>query len=568
MTVSERDASWPFEHPLAAENAELRQQLADVTERLEEAEEALRSQRDDGVDAFVVGGQADSRVFTLPAADSYYLQLAQEVANAGTWDWDLATSRLTISEGMRDLLRVAYDHPVDLAALREAVHPDDRARVERHAEDFLRDRRGDHYDEFRIRRSDGAVRWVACKARRLMALDPGSDRIIGINIDITEARALQDALRETDRKKDEFLAMLGHELRNPLSPLTTAAELLRMEADNPAGVRELAEMVARQTEQLGRLIDDLLDVSRVTRGLFQLKRETIDLREVLQAAIDTSRAAIEGNRHAFTTRISADPVLVSGDRIRLTQVVGNLLINAAKYTPAGGAIALELTVEERQAVVRIRDNGVGIPPEMLQKIFGLFMQVDSSNTRSQGGLGVGLALVRTLVELHDGRALAESPGVGHGSVFTIRLPVAEAPGSSAVVPRAPRNLPSRRILVVDDNESAAYLLGRLLGKLGQEVRTANSAEAALEALDQFAPEIVISDIAMPGVSGYDLARRIRNLKLPQQPVLCALTGYGQPNDREAAMSAGFDQHLTKPAGLPALRALLQSIDLEEEGSAG
>lgn len=568
MTSPESQDFSSFEPPLAAENAELRQQLADLTDRLEEAEEALRRQRDEGVDAFVVGGQADSRVFTLPAADSYYLQLAQEVANAGTWDWNLATSRLTISEGLRKLLQIPYDQPVDLVWLREAIHPDDRGHVERHAEEFLRERKADYYDEFRIRRSDGSVRWLACKGRRLMALDPGSDRIIGINIDITEARALQDALRETDRKKDEFLAMLGHELRNPLSPLTTAAELLRMEADNPVGVRELAEMVARQTEQLGRLIDDLLDVSRVTRGLFQLKRETIDLREILQAASDTSRAAIETHRHVFTARVPAEPVLVSGDRIRLTQVVGNLLINAAKYTPAEGAIVLELAAEGRQAVVRVRDNGVGIPPEMLQKIFGLFMQVDSSNTRSQGGLGVGLALVRTLVELHDGRALAESPGVGRGSVFTIRLPLAEAAGASTVVARAPRNLPSRRILVVDDNESAAYLLGRLLSKLGQEVRTADSAGAALEALDQFAPEIVISDIAMPGVSGYDLARRIRNLKLPRQPVLCALTGYGQPNDREAAMAAGFDQHLTKPAGLPALRALLQSIDVEDAGSVG
>jgi len=547
------------ESPLVRENLDLRDRLNEVTERLDEAEATLDSLRTGQGGAFVVGSESDSRVFTLGAADSFYLQLAQEVASAGTWDWDPAQSQLSISDGLRLILKMDLSAAVGLAAARGVVHPDDLPRVERRVAEFVEKRGTDFYDEFRVRRPDGSTRWLACKGRLLRGLERSSDRVIGICIDITEERALQDAAREANRRKDEFLAMLGHELRNPLSPLTTAAELLNLEAENPEQVRELARMVMRQTDQLRRLIDDLLDVSRITRGKFQLQRELVDLRDVLTAAIDMSRSMIESAGHRLAVDDPGRPVVVDGDRVRLTQVVGNLLINAAKYTPRGGTIRLALGEREGRASIVVGDNGIGIPREQLGLVFGLFTQLDSSDTRSQGGLGVGLALAQTLVGLHGGTISAESEGPGQGSRFTVLLPPAS--GAASAVPQTPVSKPIKRyrILVVDDNASAVHLLSQLLRKLDQEIFAAESAAAAMEALTVFQPDVIISDIAMPGVSGYDLARGIRSLHLPKQPILVALTGYGQESDRQTAIAAGFDRHLTKPVALAVLRDLLMSF---------
>ncbi len=547
------------EHPLVRENLELRERLNEVTERLDEAEATLDALRTGQGGAFVVGSESDSRVFTLGAADSFYLQLAQEVANAGTWDWDHAHARLSISDGLRLILQMDLSASVALADVQKIIHPEDLPRAQRRVVEFLENRDVDFYDEFRVRRADGTTRWLACKGRLLRGLERSSDRVIGICIDITEERALQDAARDTNRRKDEFLAMLGHELRNPLSPLTTAAELLNLEAENPEQVRELARMVTRQTDQLRRLIDDLLDVSRISRGAFQLKRELLDLREVLTAAIDMSRSMIENASHKLEVEESGRPVVVDGDRVRLTQVVGNLLINAAKYTPPQGTIRLTLAEEAGRASIVVRDNGIGIPQEQLATVFGLFTQLDSSDTRSQGGLGVGLALAQTLVGLHGGTIAAESEGPGTGSRFTVQLPVASGAASAASQISAAKPLKRFRILVVDDNASAAHLLSKLLQKLDQEICAAESASAAMEALTVFQPDIIISDIAMPGVSGYDLARGIRALHLPKQPILVALTGYGQESDRQAALAAGFDRHLVKPVALAVLRDLLMSF---------
>jgi signal transduction histidine kinase/ActR/RegA family two-component response regulator len=376
-----------------------------------------------------------------------------------------------------------------------------------------------------------------------------------------ESALVFDDLRLADHRKDHFLATLAHELRNPLSPLTAAAQLLAADPGDAAQTAELAAMMARQLDQLRRLIDDLLDVSRISSGKLMLRRQPVLLAEIIAAAVDSARPLMQSARHQFDVRVEDDRLVVFGDKVRLAQIVGNLLVNAAKYTPSGGHVELAVSATDRHAQIRIADDGIGIAPEMLGKIFGLFTQVDSSNTRAQGGLGIGLTLAKTLVELHGGTIAAESRGPAQGSAFTVTLPLADATllaaGGEETEEHAP--LPTFHVLVVDDNHSAAHLLSRLLEKLNQVVCVAHSAAEALEALPKFVPDILISDIAMPGASGYELARRVTQLPLARKPVMIALTGYGQESDRQEALDAGFELHLTKPIGLPALRNLLRML---------
>lgn len=379
--------------------------------------------------------------------------------------------------------------------------------------------------------------------------------------EIAERKRAEEALREADRLKDEFVAMLAHELHNPLAPLSAALQLYELDANTPEQKLELREMMSRQVEQLVRLIDDLLDVSRISRGKLNLRREPTSLAEVVNTALDVSRPMIEAARHQLRLSLPAAELILDGDKVRLSQIVSNLLINAAKYTPHGGLIELQVQAENSQVAIVVRDNGVGIPREMLTAVFELFTQVDSSHTRTHGGLGIGLTLVKTLVEMHGGTIVARSAGPGCGSEFSVRLPLAR-PGITTKPPEAmpplsaTKTVPANRILIVDDNESAGYLLGRLLQKLGQHVHTVSSASAALEVVDSLKPDILISDIAMPGMSGYELAGEIRSREAGPQPTLIALTGYGRDTDRQQAREAGFDHHLTKPVDLQALEQLL------------
>jgi CheY-like chemotaxis protein len=320
-------------------------------------------------------------------------------------------------------------------------------------------------------------------------------------------------------------------------------------------------MMAQQLEQLVRLIDDLVDVSRITSGKLRLRPEPVYLADVAQSAIDLSRPMIEAAHHQFEISLPHEPLLVQGDKVRLAQIVSNLLINAAKYTPQQGRIELDVRREGSNAVIAVRDNGIGIPPEMQTRIFDLFAQVDNSATRTCGGLGIGLTIVRTLVELHGGTISAASQGSDKGSQFTVRLPLA---GRLPVASQPPvsadheQPLPNLRVLIVDDNQSAAHLMSRLLQKLGQDVYVAASGAEALARLPEVTPDLVISDVAMPGMSGYDLARQIRTLDLPWRPYMVAITGYGQDSDRQEALAAGFDQHLTKPVGVGMLAQLVRS----------
>jgi signal transduction histidine kinase len=382
-----------------------------------------------------------------------------------------------------------------------------------------------------------------------------------LHAEVAERKRIEDKLRLADRRKDEFLATLAHELRNPLAPLTAATQLLAAEPANAEQVEQLVGMMSQQLEQLVRLIDDLVDVSRINSGKLQLRLAPACLADVLQTAIDASRPAMEAARHRLEVKLPEERLSVLCDKVRLAQIVSNLLINAAKYTPPDGRIELWLTSDKGEAVITVRDNGIGIPHEMQTHVFELFAQVDSSSTRSHGGLGIGLTIVRTLVELHGGTIRCASDGPGHGSEFQVRLPLLQTPAETeGAKPSASdgQPLPGLRVLIVDDNQSAAHLMCRLMQKLGQEVRVAETGFEGLDQVTRFAPELIISDVAMPGMSGYDFAQRIRAMKLPWRPYLVAITGYGQEADKQDALAAGFDRHLTKPVGVATLEELLRS----------
>jgi PAS domain S-box-containing protein len=379
-----------------------------------------------------------------------------------------------------------------------------------------------------------------------------------------ELRARVRELAEADRRKDEFLAMLAHELRNPLAPVRNGLQVLRLLGIGDPEVNRLAEMMGRQVGQITRLVDDLLEMSRITQGKVALRRERVDLNVVVNQAVEAARPLIDARRHELTVATSPAPIRLDADPSRLAQVIGNLLNNAVKYTDEGGRIWLDVRREGDEAVICVRDTGVGISAEMLPRVFDLFTQVDPTLDRSQGGLGVGLTLVRSLVEMHGGIVRASSPGPGRGSEFVVRLPALprDTPPESgqAAAPRpAHAPAPSRRILIVDDNVDAADSLAMLLGLSGHQVRTAYGGPAALEAVGGYRPEVVLLDIGLPGMDGYEVARQLRRGSAGSGVTLVALTGYGQEDDRRKTHDAGFDHHLVKPVDPDELTRLLDRI---------
>lgn len=376
-----------------------------------------------------------------------------------------------------------------------------------------------------------------------------------------ENTRLYEELQQVDRLKDEFLAMLAHELRNPLAPIRNALQLIRLETPNaPASVQETWAIIDRQVTHLVRLVDDLLDVSRISQGKIVLQKERLDLTTVVTRALESSQPLIAARHHALTVKLAEEILQIEGDLVRLVQVLSNLLNNAAKYTPEGGQIQLTVEREGEQALIRVKDTGMGIPADMVPRLFDLFTQSERTLDRSEGGLGIGLTLVRRLTELHGGSVEAQSPGLGKGSEFLVRLPLLapeEKPMEEPARPMA--NLPptiQRRVLVVDDNRDSARTLTRLLQMLGHEVAHAHDGNQALEQTAAFQPEIVLLDIGLPGMDGYEVARRIRGEGKYAETVLIALTGYGSPEDRQLSQQAGFHAHLVKPVDLEALRQVL------------
>ncbi|HEX2546325.1 MAG TPA: ATP-binding protein, partial [Ramlibacter sp.] len=438
------------------------------------------------------------------------------------------------------------------------LHPDDAAETLQRFEQ-ARATGATFLAEHRIRSAAGEYRWFL--ARGVPQRDAATGRIVrwfGASTDIHDLKIAEGALREADRRKDEFLAMLAHELRNPLAVISNTYWLVK-QAATPELDRHL-DVLGRQVKRLGALVDDLLDVSRVTRGLVVLQQQRVDLGSVVERAMESLRALLDERAHEVTITQPGRPLFVHGDPARLEQVVVNLLTNACKYTDRGGRITVTLAQAGGQARLEVQDNGIGMAPEVLERIFDLFAQAERGLARSQGGLGIGLTIVRRLVELHGGTVRAESAGLGQGATFTVDLPLdTSQPQQPSPPPTVPAVAGARRILVVDDNVDSAATLALVLELSGHVVQVAHDGMSGVRAALEQRPEVVLLDIGLPDIDGYEVARRLRAEPTLRGCVLVALTGYGQPADRAQGAAAGFDEHFVKPVEIAALEAFLAKL---------
>ena len=454
--------------------------------------------------------------------------------------------------------------------LDEFVPPEEQPRVHAAIEEAMRSKSAFEL-EHRVWRADAGEAWVLSRAVPMLDDQGAIYEWIGAATDITERKQAEETLKQTDRRKDEFLAMLAHELRNPLAPISAAAELLQTGRLDAAHVLQTSRIIGRQVAHMTSLVDDLLDVSRVTRGLIELEDRPLDLGAIVADAIEQAGPLIAARRHQLELQLApAAAAQVRGDRNRLVQVVANLLNNAAKFTPAGGHIVLRTAVSDGQVLIEVSDNGIGMTPELAARAFDLFAQAERTADRSQGGLGLGLALVRSLVELHHGTVGCESAGLGQGSRFVIRLPCHEAAAVSAqdagAAPVEDGPAEALRIMVVDDNIDAAAALGMLLEAAGHQVLVEHGAFLALERGRQEAPDIFLLDIGLPEMDGHELACRLRAQPETADAALIAVTGYGQESDRRRAADAGFDAHFVKPVDIDRLSAALAGLARARRGA--
>ena len=459
----------------------------------------------------------------------------------------------------------------------DVLHPEDREPAWAAWIDSLAS--GDTYEiQYRLRDRSGAYRWVLGRAMPVRDDEGTIVRWMGTCTDIHDQKQAENALRLANQRKDDFLAMLAHELRNPLAPISTAAQVLRLRQGDPSYAQRAGEIIERQVRHMTELVDDLLDVSRVTRGLVKMEREPVELRAVVDAAVEQVRPLIEARHHELAVELPAAPVYVNGDRTRLVQAISNLLNNAAKYTQQHGALQVALHLapgdEDGRAVVSVRDNGSGIPPTLLPHVFDLFTQGERTPDRAQGGLGLGLTLVKSIAQLHGGAVAAASGGHGQGSTFTVSLPTIAAPAETAPAgdggtATAPAAAPALDIVVVDDNRDAGASLAAALEAQGHTVSLFDDAEALLAADGALAADAYVLDIGLPRIDGYELARRLRQRPASRDALLVALTGYGQAHDFTLSKGAGFDHHLVKPANLEQLeRILLQHALRADRGASG
>jgi signal transduction histidine kinase len=441
------------------------------------------------------------------------------------------------------------------------IPPPDQPQIRLAIQEMLRTRRCPSL-EHRVVRIDGSLGWALSRAVPIEDAGGGIVEWFGTTSNITErklaeaeiARA-EERLRAEARQKDEFLAMLAHELRNPLAPITNASELLLHTVGDERRARPAIEMIRRQALHLTRLVDDLLDVSRITQGRIQLQHAPVNIAHAVAQAIETVEPQLNQKRLRLASTRSSHELYVQGDLARLIQCVVNLLGNAIKYTDPGGEIRIHTRAQSGLAIVEIADNGAGIAPELLPRIFDLFVQGERTLDRAEGGLGIGLSVVRRLIEMHKGEVIAASGGIGCGATFQIRLPLIERPQPQRVEPLQTET-PPKRILIVDDNADAAESLAVLLGLQGHETRVALSGPEALETVETFGPDVALLDLGLPGMDGYQLAARLRATPRLEGVRLVALTGYGRSEDRERTQAAGFDDHLVKPVDLAALARAL------------
>jgi PAS domain S-box-containing protein len=500
--------------------------------------------------------RADRRI----AMSDERLRLAQAVAQIGAWEWDPDTTAMSFSPESHALFgfgpRERDLHQQWLAN----IDPKDVGMVRAMLEECANSGTGEI--EYRYRHPEAGPRWIYSKAG-LVRHD--SDRyVMGISLDVTERREAEEQLKEVNRRKDEFLAMLAHELRNPLAPIRNAAQILNVHAAGTPQLEWVRAVIERQTRHLVRLVDDLLDVSRMVRGQIVLQKSTVELGEIVRHAVETSRPLIRMRKHRLDVKLPEQPIRLNADLTRMAQVLANLLNNAAKYTDAGGQISLVAHGDGREVTISVRDNGPGISASLLPQVFDMFTQADRTLDRAQGGLGIGLTLVKKLVEMHGGSVEARSEGLGEGAEFIVRLPMLTAEeeaetrravGESDVAARAH----GLKILVVDDNVDAADSIAILLSMEGHQTQTVNNAHDALIAATEFRPDVVLLDIGLPEMDGYEVARRLRAENAIENLRLVAVTGYGQPADRARAQAAGFDKHLVKPVEPAALNEFLRTV---------
>jgi PAS domain S-box-containing protein len=497
------------------------------------------------------------------------LRLALRAANAGVWEWDVRAGQTFWSEEFLALYGFDSTTPRSYHRWLDALHPEDRERMRIEFPRLLHPAGGEFRSEFRIIHPLLGVRWILSLGRIERDAEGGAVHVEGINIDITRLKQVEEELREANQRKNEFLATLAHELRNPLAPIRNGLEILRLTHSGGESAERAREMMDRQLKQMVRLIDDLLDLSRISRGKIELKREPIDLATALQSALEMSQPLIDGAGHELTIEAPPEVLLVNADLTRLAQVFGNLLNNAAKYTNPGGRIWLTVRRTGREAIVSVRDNGVGVAAAMLPKIFDMFAQVDHSLQRAQGGLGIGLSIARKLVEMHGGALEAHSAGVGAGSEFVVRLPLLDI-ASPVEQPqtRTPggSGKPGLRILIADDNADAAASLAVVLRMKGHDVRIARDGLEALDIAARFHPQATLLDIGMPHADGYEVCQRLRAQPGGSDQLIVALTGWGQADDRRRSEEAGFDRHLVKPADVRAIEELLERASTKREAA--
>lgn len=490
------------------------------------------------------------------------LQQAQLAASCGTWEADLVAGRRYFSPEFSDLMGVPQRHyKSDESIL--MVHPDDRERVTTALREVRDGLRPTFKIEHRIQHPKRGERWIEARAEVILDATGQPVRLIGASIDITERKQREAALQEAARQKDEFLATLSHELRNPLAPIRNALSILGRREGLDAEVQRLHQMIDRQVSFLVRLVDDLFEVSRISRNKLDLHLERIELAEVLRAAVETSQPVIDSARHELIIETPAQPLYVQGDAVRLVQVLANLLNNAARYTPSGGRIRVSLRRDGAHAELRVVDNGCGIEPASLQRVFETYAQAARSVDQPRGGLGLGLSIVRGLVQLHGGTVRAHSEGRDRGSEFTVRLPLDAVSAQALESGHAPqvRTLPVKalRILIVDDNHDAANSLGELLTLTGNEAHMEYSGMGALSALPEFRPHVLLLDIGMPIMDGFEVARRVRQHPEFSQIKIIALSGWAQLADRARMDSAGFDHYLSKPLEFEQLQKILVGV---------
>jgi PAS domain S-box-containing protein len=481
-------------------------------------------------------------------------------ARMTVWDWNLKTQHFKFSANAQEVLGHSWDN---VSAITSTIHPDDRQPHRDRIERAIAER--SQYESLirAIRPDNNKTIWLEVRGKVHCDASGKPYSISGVALDVTERRRAEEELRTADRRKDEFLAMLAHELRNPLAPISTAAELLNMLHIDEPRVRQTSEIIARQVGHMTGLIDDLLDVSRVTRGIITLEKESLDVNGIVAGAVEQVRSLIETRGHRLTVQAPPEPVRVRGDQTRLIQVMSNLLNNAAKYTPNGGEIRLEIEATAHEVLLRVSDTGVGITADLLPHVFELFSQAERSPDRSQGGLGLGLALVKSLIELHQGSVSAHSDGVGKGSEFVVRLPrLVELPilqGHDNRDSSIPRSATALRLMVVDDNVDAAQSLAMLFEAWGHQVSVEHEGRGALERARTEVPQVILLDIGLPDMDGYALARQLRAMPQTAHAVLIALTGYGQQEDRNRSRHAGIDHHLVKPTNPLELANLLAGL---------